>query len=102
MPQIATAHASMQEAMRRVLSDGLIAEGPTRAGNVLAELMDKQRAAVVREISHVIASIEQFSNESARRALALEQKAEMLSWSITALAILLGLIVAAYNDTIGL
>ena len=96
LPQIATAHASMQEAMRRVLSDGLIAEGPTRAGNVLAELMDKQRAAVVREISHVIASIEQFSNESARRALALEQKAEMLSWSITALAILLGLIVAAY------
>lgn len=96
LPQIATAHASMQEAMRRVLSDGLIAEGPTRAGNVLAELMDKQRAAVVREISHVIASIEQFSSESARRALALEQKAEMLSWSITALAILLGLIVAAY------
>jgi len=92
LPQIARAHRDMSETVQQYLkeADG----GDERIAAVYEERLAKQRQSVSDEINDVTLLLDALTKNSADNALALEDQARRFTWGVTALAALVGLILA--------
>jgi adenylate cyclase len=92
LPQIARAHRDMSETVQEYLKQA--EAGDERLTAVFEERLAKQRTSVSDEINDVTVLLDALTTRSAEDALALEEKARISTWSVTAAAVLIGLVLA--------
>ena len=92
LPQVSRAHRDMAQTVQEYLK---AAEGDDpRIAMVYEERLARQRTSVGDEINDVTVLLDALTSASADNALALEDKARMFTWGVTAAAALVGLFLA--------
>jgi adenylate cyclase len=94
LPDIIQAHKHLRKTVVQYLKE--IRGGNAHAIDLLHEAIQQERASVDKEVRDVTTELRKLSSTSADEAAALEQKAFLANWSITAVAAVLGLLFAAF------
>ena len=94
LPEIVASHKQFEKTMGDYLS-GASPVKDSASRLLFQELLSSRRENVAKEIQDVTEIIGALSEDSSRQAVSLEHEAQILTWSVTALAILLGLVTAA-------
>lgn len=92
LPQISRAMRDMSETVQDYLKQAEAEDARLLA--VYEERLAKQRKSVTDEINDVTVLLDSLTTRSAEDALSLEEQARLSTWSVTAAAVLIGLVLA--------